>query len=290
MNDPLEEQLRSTLRQAAQQTTTTHDIGLPPPSARPSRSRRLIVTAVLTALALVGVGSFVAARNDDPQTVQAAAGDETTVPDSTGQSSQPALSFLCANVPKLMPQLPEVQSPDGPKIRQALAAAGDFCASGGTNLGGTAYGACAVDLRNLFGPLLDELAPQIDQLKAIITEFEPRIRAITDDPATKAKIEAQLAPLRERLEGWADPANRPDLSDPATRQKMVDEFKADLAPLANDAELRAKVEAIANDLKARLEGLANSPEVQALGDRLKELAQSDQVKALGDKLSECLPR
>ena len=34
MNEPFEEQLRSTFRQVAQQTTTTHDVGLPPPSPR----------------------------------------------------------------------------------------------------------------------------------------------------------------------------------------------------------------------------------------------------------------
>jgi hypothetical protein len=288
MNDPLEDQLRSTLRQAAQQTTTTHDIGLPSPSPRPSRSRRLVVTAALTAFALVGVGALVAARDDDPQTVQAAAGDTAdgsgaTPPATTMPSLRDAMNFLCANAKRFAPP-PAANEPSKPSP-------GDLCDGiAGSNLTGSAYGACAASLRDLFGPLFESLAPQLDQLKAIYAEFEPRIRAITDDPATKAKIEAQLAPLRERLEALADPANRPDLSDPATRQQLFDELKADLEPLASDAELRAKVEAIASDLKVRLESLANSPEVQALGDKLKELAQSDQVKALGDKLAECLPR
>ena len=289
MNDPLEDQLRSTLRQAAQQTTTTHDIGLPPPSPspRPSRSRRIVVTAALTALALVGVGALVAARDDGPQTVQAAAGDEAdasgaTSPETTMPSLRDAMNFLCANAERLAP----------PSAANEPSTSPDHLCEGiaGSNLAGTAYAACAVSLRDLFGPLFDDLGPQLDQLEAIFEEFEPRIRAITDDPATKAKIEAQLAPLRERLEGLADPANRPDLRDPATRQQLFDDLKADLEPLASDAELRAKVDAIANDLKARLETLANSPEVQALGEKLKELAESDQAKALGDKLAECLPR
>jgi hypothetical protein len=282
MNDPLAEQLRSTLRQAAQQTTTTHDIGLPPSSPRPSRSRRLVVTAALTAFALVGVGALVAARDDEPSTVQAAAGDEANAPETTMPSIRDALTFACANVKRFS------ASADANERMQKSPA--NFCselASG--SLTGTA-GACATSLRNLFGPLLEGLAPQIDQLKAIIQEFEPRIRAITDDPATKAKIEAQLAPVRERLESLADPANRPDLSDPTTRQQLFDELKADLAPLTDDAALRAKVDPIITDLKARLEDLANSPEVKAFGDKLKELAQSDQAKSLADKLQECLPR
>lgn len=283
MNDPLEEQLRSTLRQAAQQTTTTHDIGLPPPSPRPSRSRRLVVTAALTALALVGVGALVASRDDEPQTVQAAAGDEADAPQTTAStpSLRDALNFACANAKRFG------ASANG---GGQTAPGSDFCAavtSGG--LTGTA-GACAGTLRDLFGPMLDALAPQIDQLKAIAQEFEPRIRAITDDPETKAKIEAQLAPLRERLEGLADPANRPDLSDPATRQQLFDEVKADLEPLTNDAALRAKIDPIVADLKTRLEALADSPELKALGDKLKALAESDQAKSLADKLQECMPR
>ena len=288
MNDPLEDRLRSTLRQAAQQTTTTHDIGLPSPSPQPSRSRRLVVTAALTALALVGVGALVASRDDDPQTVQAAAGDEASTsdagaPDTTVPSLRDALNFLCANAKRF--------APPSASNEPATPSPADLCEGvAGSNLAGTAYAACAVSLRDLFGPLFEDLAPQLDQLKAIFEEFEPRIRAITDDPATKAKIEAQLTSLRERLESYADPTNRPDLRDPTKRQQLLDELKADLEPLAGDAELRAKVDAIANDLKVRLEALANSPEVQALGDKLKELAQSDQAKALGDKLEECLPR
>ena len=287
MNDPLEDQLRSTLRQAAQQTTTTHDIGLPAPSPQPSRSRRLVVTAALTALALVGVGALVATR-DDPQTVQAAAGDDANAadadaPDTTAPSLRDAMNFLCANAKRFAPPS-AANEPSQPS-------AADLCNGvAGSSLTGTPFAACAGPLRDLFGPLFQDLAPQLDQLKAIFAEFEPRIRAITDDPATKAKIEAQLTPLRERFESYADPANRPDLSDPATRQQLFDEMKADLEPLANDTELRGKVEAIANDLKIRLEALATSPEVQALGDKLKQYAQSDEAKALGDKLEECLPR
>jgi hypothetical protein len=289
MNDPLEDRLRTTLRQAAQQTTTTHDIGLPPPSARPARSRRLAVTAALTALALVGVGALVASRDDGPQTVQAAAGDEADTPGTTVGPANPMMALFCSNAPQmtLPPRLADKQA----EIQSAI---GDFCANGGANgLAGTAYAACAIDpgsIRDLLGPLLADLGPQIEQLKAIAEEFEPRIRAITDDPATKARIEAQLAPLRERLEGLADPANRPDLSDPAARQKLFDELKADLEPLANDTELRPKFDAIADDLRERLEELAATPEVQALKDRLQGFAQSGEAKALADKLADCVPR
>ena len=73
MTDPFEDQLRSTFRQVAQQTTTSHDLGVPgpAPAPRPSRSRRLIATSALSVLALVGGGVFLATRdNGGPQTVQ----------------------------------------------------------------------------------------------------------------------------------------------------------------------------------------------------------------------------
>jgi hypothetical protein len=288
MNDPIEERLRATLRQAAQQTTTSHDIGMPPPVPRPGRSRRILVTAALTSLALVGVGALVASRDDDPDTVQAAAGDQTDAPD-TSSSGRPSMSALCANAPKLTlpPRLADKQD----ELESAI---GDWCANGGAGgLAGTAFAACGVELgslRDLFAPLVDELGPQIDQLKAIFEEFEPRFRAITDDPATKAKIEAGLAPLRERLESLADPANRPDLSDPAARQQLFDQLQADLEPLTSDGALRAQIDPLVEELGTRLESLAASPEVQALKDKLHGLLQSAEAKALGEKLAACFPR
>ena len=153
--------------------------------------------------------------------------------------------------------------------------------------------ACGIDLssiRDLLAPVMTDLGPQLDQLKALFAEFEPRIRAITDDPATKAKLEAAGDLLRERLEGLADPATRSDLSDPAARQKLFDDLKADLEPLASDTALRDKVEALANELYERLEALADTPEVQALREKVEGLSQSDQAKDLAEKLKACFPK
>src|SRR5687767_11067024 len=95
MNDPFEEQLRSTMRQVAQQTTTSHDLGMPAPSPRPSRSRRLVATAALTLMALVGVGVLVATRDDGPHTVTAAADDEDTATSTTRPTIGAVLANMC---------------------------------------------------------------------------------------------------------------------------------------------------------------------------------------------------
>jgi hypothetical protein len=292
MNDPFEDQLRSTLRQVAQQTTTTHDLGVPASSPRPSRSRRLVVTSALSVLALVGGGVFFATRGDGgTQTVQAAAGEATTsAPETTVPSIGAALANVCSNASgvTLPPRLSDAQS----AIQSML---GKVCSGGGL-AAMNPLAACGVDagaIRDLLAPLMTDLGPQLDQLKAIVTEFEPRIRAITDDPATKAKLDAVGATLRDRLEGLADPATRPDFTDPAVRQQLLDELKADLAPLETDAAVKAKVDALASDLRARLEAFAASPDGQALQDKLKAFAASptlqDQAKALGDKIAACLP-
>jgi hypothetical protein len=285
MNDPIEDRLRATFRQAAQQTTTSHDIGLPPPAPRPARGRRLAITAALTALALVGVGALVATRDGGPQTVQAASGDDANAPDTTLPNPRNVLGMLCANVPS--------DSLGGGSDRQdqIRAAIADVCAKGGA-LDALWSNECfdMGAVRDLLAPILSDLGPQLEQLKAIAEEFEPRFRAVADDPATKAKIEAGLAPLRERLEGLTDPANRPDLSDPAARQQLLDELKSGLAPLTNDAELKAKFEPIIDDLRQRLEALGASPEVQALKDKVEDLAQSDRAKSLAEKMAGCFPR
>lgn len=290
MSDPFEEQLRSTMRQVAQQTTTTHDVGLPPPSPRPTRSRRLIATGALTLMALVGVGLLVASRDNDPQTVRAAAGDETPTP-TTLPSLGAALASMCDNPSSvtLPPRLGDAQS----AIQSMV---GKLCAGGGLAAANPLAG-CGIDagaLRDLFAPLMTDLGPQLDHLEALVAEFEPRIRAITDDPATKAKIEAALPLLRARVESLADPANRPDLDDPAVRQKLLDELKAGFAPLVSDPATKAKVDALANDLRSRLEALAATPEVQALQERLEGYANDPALKAQADalaqKLAACFPR
>jgi predicted component of type VI protein secretion system len=157
--------------------------------------------------------------------------------------------------------------------------------------------ACGIEagaIGDLLGPLMADLEPMLAQLKAVFAEFEPRIRAITDDPATKAKIEAALPQLRARLEGLADPTNRPDLSDPAVRQRLLDDLEAAFAPLADDAELKAKFEAIGNDLRARLEGLADTPDAQALKSKIEvfgsDTAFRAQAEALFERLEDCKPR
>ncbi|MEO8694791.1 MAG: hypothetical protein ABI658_14795 [Acidimicrobiales bacterium] len=288
MTDPFEEQLRSTFRQVAQQTTTTHDLGLPGPLPRPARSRRLVATGALALMALIGVGVLVATRDDAPQTVQAAAGDETPTSSSTTRPSiGAALAGMCDSTAgvTLPPRLSELQS-----------MMGRLCAGGGL-AAANPFAACGIDagaLRDMLGPVLGDLGPQLDQLKALFAEFEPRIRAITDDPATKAKIESALPLLRQRVEALSDPANRPDLSDPTARQKLLDELKAGMAPLTNDPALKAKVDALANDLRTRLETLAATPEAQALQEKLKaygtDPALKDQADALAKKLAACFPR
>src|SRR5689334_24306972 len=98
MSDPFEDPLRSTFRQVAQQTTTSHDLGVPAPAPRPSRSRRLVATSALSVLALVGGGVFLATRDDGgAQTVQAAAGDATSAPETTMPSITSALANICSN-------------------------------------------------------------------------------------------------------------------------------------------------------------------------------------------------
>lgn len=278
MNDPLEDQLRSTFRQVAQQTTTSHDLGVPPPAPRPSHSRRLVATAALSVLALVGGAAFLATRDDDgAQTVQAAAGDTATDPETT-PSLGAALANMCGNASR------------PPSAMQEMV---DKVCAGGSLASANPLAACGIDLssiRDLLAPVMTELGPQLDQLKALFAEFEPRIRAITDDPATKAKLEAAGEQLRERLEGLADPATRPDLSDPAARQKLFDDLKADLEPLASDTALRDKVEALASELYERIEALADTPEVQALREKVEGLSQSDQAKDLAEKLKACFPK
>ena len=291
MNDPFEDQLRSTFRQVAQQTTTTHDLGMPAPPPRPSRSRRLIATGALSVLALGGGGVFLATRGDGgTQTVQAAAGDTTSAPETTMPSIGSALANVCSNASSvtLPPRLGDAQS----AIQSML---GKVCSGGGL-AALNPLASCGVDagsLRDLLTPLVTDLGPQLDQLKAIVTEFEPRIRAITDDPATKAKLDAVGTVLRDRLEGLADPATRPDFTDPAVRQKLLDDLKADLAPLTTDAAVRAKVDSLANDLRARLEAFAASSDGQALQDKIKGFATDPalqaQAKALADKIAACLP-
>ena len=287
MNDPFEDQLRSTFRQVAQQTTTSHDLGLPTPVPRPSRSRRLLATGALSLLALVGGGVFLATRDDGgTQTVRAAAGDSTAAPETTLPSIGSALANVCSNASSvtLPPRLGEAQS----AIQSMI---GKLCANGGL-AAANPLAACGIDtgsIRDLLVPLMSAIGPQLDQLKAVIAEFEPRVRAITDDPATKAKLEAAGALLRQRLEALADPANRPDLSDPAVRQKLLDDLKADLAPLVTDTALRAKVDALANDLRTRLEALAATPDGQVLQDKLKAFGTSPQLQALADQLAGCLP-
>jgi hypothetical protein len=280
MNDPIEEQLRSTMRQVAQQTTTSHDLGLPAPSARPARSRRLVATAALTLMALVGVGLLVATRHDGPHTVTAAADDATVTP-TTLPSIGAALASMCS-------------ATRPPSAMQEMI---DKVCAGGSLAAVNPFAACGIDagaLRDLFAPVKADLGPTLEQLKALVAEFEPRIRAITDDPATKAKIEAVLPLLHQRLEGLADPTNRPDLSDPAVRQKLLDDLKATLEPLSSDAALKAKVEALANDLRPRLEALAATPEAQALQEKLKGYASDPalkaQAEALLEKLAACFPR
>ncbi|MEO5840919.1 MAG: hypothetical protein ABIQ73_13430 [Acidimicrobiales bacterium] len=286
MTDPFEEQLRSTFRQVAQQTTTSHDLGMPPPSPRPSRSRRLVATGALTLMALVGVGVLVANRDDSPQTVRAAAGDETPT-STTRPSIGAALASMCDNTSgvTLPPRLGELQS-----------MMGKLCAGGGL-AAANPLAACGVDagaLRDMLAPVLADLGPQLYQLKALFAEFEPRIRAITDDPATKAKIDAALPLLRSRVEALSDPANRPDFSDPAVRQKLIDDLKAGLAPLTSDPALKATVDALSNDLRTRLEALGATPEAQALKEKLEAYANDpalkDQADALAKKLAACFPR
>jgi hypothetical protein len=277
MNDPLEDQLRSTFRQVAQQTTTSHDLGVPPPAPRPSHSRRLMATAALSVLALVGGGAFLATRDDGgPQTVVAAGDDTATDPETT-----PSLGAALANM---------CTATRPPSAMQEMI---DKVCAGGNLASANPLAACGIDLssiRDLLAPVMTDVGPQLEQLKALFAEFEPRIRAITDDPATKAKLEAAGDLLRERLEGLADPATRPDLSDPAARQKLFDDLKGDLEPLASDTALRDKVEALANELYERLEALANTPEVQALREKVEGLSQSDQAKDLAEKLKACFPK
>ena len=91
-------------------------------------------------------------------------------------------------------------------------------------------------------------------------------------------------------ESLADPANRPDLSDPEARRQLFEQVQADLAPLTNDAELEAKIGPIIDDLKQRLETLAASPQVQELKDKVRGLFESEQTKSLVEKLAGCLPR
>jgi hypothetical protein len=285
MNDPFEEQLRSTFRQVAQQTTTTHDLGVPGPSPRPSRSRRLIVTGALSVLALVGVGALVVTRDDGTQTVRAAAGDSATAPETTVPSIGAALANACAN------------SSGATSTPPAMQAMMDKLCSGGGLASLNPLAACGIEagaFGDLLAPVMADLGPLLAQLKAVFADFEPRIKAITDDPATKAKIEAALPQLRSRLEGLADPTNRPDLSDPAARQKLLDDLKAGVAPLSTDAELKAKFEAIANDLRTRLEGLADTPEAQAAKEKLETLGSNPDLRAkaeaLAEKLKGCKPR
>jgi hypothetical protein len=218
--------------------------------------------------------------------VQAAADDGgANAPDTTLPNPRNVLGMLCASVPSV--SLPG----GGDRYDQIGAAIADMCTKGGAF--DAVWSNECFDLgavRDLLAPILSDLGPQLEQLKAIAEEFEPRFRAVAEDPATKAKIEAGLAPLRERLEGLTDPANRPDLSDPAARQQLLDELKSGLAPLTNDAELKAKFEPILDDLRQRLEALGASPEVQALKDKVDDLAQSDQAKSLAEKLASCFPR
>jgi hypothetical protein len=289
MNDPFEEQLRSTMRQVAQQTTTSHDLGLPVPSPRPSRPRRLVVTGALALMALVGVGLLVATRDDGPRTVSVAAGEDSATP-TTVPSIGAALANICNNSSGIT--LP----PGRGDAAAAQAIIGKLCA-GGSLAATNPFAGCGIDsgaLRDLFAPVMADLAPTLEQLKGVFGEFEPRIRAITDDPATKAKIETALPLLRQRLEALGDPTTRPDLSDPAVRQKLLDGLKADLAPLASDPALKAKVDALANDMRTRLEALAASPEGQALQEKLKGYADDpalkDQAQALFEKLAACFPR
>jgi hypothetical protein len=274
----------------ARQTTTSHDLGLPAPSPRPSRSRRLVVTAALTLMALVGVGLLVASRDDGPDTVSASAGEDADTP-TTRPSIGAALSNVCANSSSVT--LPP-GSGDGPAAIQAII---KRVCEGGSIAAVNPFAACGIDsgaLRDLVAPVMADLGPTLDQLKALVAEFEPRIRAITDDSATKAKIEALLPLLHQRLEGLADPANRADLSDPAVRQKLLDDLKASLEPLSSDAALKAKVEALANDLRPRLEALAATPEAQALKEKLEGYANDpvlkEQAEALLEKLAACFPR
>jgi hypothetical protein len=222
--------------------------------------------------------------------VRAAAGDETPTP-TTLPSIGAALASMCEN-PSSVTLPPRLGDASG--ALQSMI--GKLCAGGGLAAANPLAG-CGIDagaLGDLFAPVMADLGPQLDQLKALVAEFEPRIRAITDDPATKAKIEAALPLLRARVEALADPANRPDLSDPAVRQKLLDELKAGFAPLADDAELKAKVDALANELRSRLEGLAATPEVQALQEKLKGYANDPSLKAQADalaqKLAACFPR
>jgi hypothetical protein len=290
MNDPFEEQLRSTMRQVAQQTTTSHDLGMPAPSPRPSRSRRLVVTAALTLMALVGVGLLVVSRDDGPDTVSASAGDDTATA-TTRPSIGAALANVCANSSSV------TAAPgrgDGPAALQAIIK--EVCA-GGSIAAANPFAACAADagaLRDLFAPVIADLGPTLEQLEALVAEFEPRVRAITDDPATKAKIEAVLPLLHQRLEALADSTNGPDFSDPAVRQKLLDDLKATLEPLSSDAALKAKVEALADDLGPRLEALAATPEAQALKEKLEgyaaDPALKDQAEALLEKFAACFPR
>ena len=281
MNDPFEEQLRSTMRQVAQQTTTSHDLGMPAPSPRPSRSRRLVATAALTLMALVGVGVLVATRDDGPHTVTAAADDEDTATSTTRPSIGAALANMCG-------------ATRPPSAMQEMI---DKVCAGGSIAAANPFAACGIDtgaLRDLFAPVMADLGPTLEQLKALIAEFEPRIRAITDDPATKAKVEAVLPLLHQRLEGLADPATRPDFSDPAVRQKLLDDLKSTLEPLSSDATLKAKVEALADELRPRLEALAATPEAQALKEKLEGYANDPalktQAEALLEKLAACFPR
>jgi hypothetical protein len=288
MSDPFEDQLRSTFRQVAQQTTTSHDLGAPAPAPRPSRSRRLMATSALSVLALVGGGAFLATRdNGGPQTVQAAAGDATSGPETTAPSMASALANMCSSASgvTLPPKLA-----DGQAALQGII--GKVCA-GGSLMSANPFAACGIDagsLRDMLAPVMSDLGPQLAALKAMVAEFEPRIHAITDDPATKAKLDAAEATLRQRLESLSDPANRPDLSDPAVRQQLFDEVKADLAPLSSDPALKAKVDALATDLKARLEAFAASPDGQALKNNLQNGALKDQATALAEKLKACLPK
>ena len=286
MSDPFEDQLRSTFRQVAQQTTTSHDLGVPAPAPRPSRSRRLVATSALSVLALVGGGAFLATRDDNaPQTVQAAAGDATSGPETTMPSMAAALANMCANAPDI--SLPPKLA-DGQAALQGML--GKVCA-GGSLMSANPFAACGVDassLRDLLAPLMSDLGPQLEQLKAIFADFEPRIRAITDDPAMKTKLDAAKAALQSRLEGLSDPAT---LSDPAVRQKLYDDLESDLAPLTSDPALKAKVEALADDLKARLDAFAASPDGQALKDKFGDgSALKAQAEALAEKLKGCLPK